>query len=263
VASLIFNTTGSDNTAIGLAALRVNSTGSSNTAIGYYALSGNTVGTNNTAVGRNALNRNFGGNSNVSIGDNSLYYVEGGVQNTAIGVNSGYNHQVGTNNTFLGFNAGYNFTQGNNNIFIGASSDGSATSMSNQITLGNSSVNRFRVPGLGIDWYSDTAPGKIDSATISSNTQTTVSSVALIGFTTVEYTISIKQGSKMRSSRLLAHIEGTSVDSVEYSILETGGSMSGVNVTALESASSLILAVTITDASSTNALVKVAKTVIN
>ena len=49
------NTTGSDNTAIGVVALVSNTTGANNTATGYQALYHNTIGMSNTATGRNAL----------------------------------------------------------------------------------------------------------------------------------------------------------------------------------------------------------------
>jgi hypothetical protein len=100
------------------------------------------------------------------------------------------------------------------------------------------------------------------STTVSANTATTVSTVALADFTTMEYTVSIKQGSKVRSSKVLVQTDGTTVDSVEHSILETGGAMTGINVTAAVSSTNAILTVTITDASSTNAAVKVINTII-
>ena len=100
------------------------------------------------------------------------------------------------------------------------------------------------------------------STTVSANTATTVSTVALVDFTTMEYTVSIKQGSKIRSSKVLVQTDGTAVDSSEHSILETGGAMTGVNVTATVSSTNAILTVTITDASTTNAAVKVINTII-
>jgi len=100
------------------------------------------------------------------------------------------------------------------------------------------------------------------STTVSANTATTVSTVALADFTTMEYIVSIKQGSKIRSSKVLVQTDGTAVDSVEHSILETGGSMTGVNVTAAVSSTNCILTVTVTNASTTNAVVKVVNTII-
>jgi hypothetical protein len=101
-----------------------------------------------------------------------------------------------------------------------------------------------------------------ESSTISANTATTVDTVALSSFTTIEYTISIKQGSKVRSSKVLVHTDGTSIDSTEYGIMEMGGGITGILVTASVSSTNSILQVTITDAATTNATVKLIKTML-
>lgn len=100
------------------------------------------------------------------------------------------------------------------------------------------------------------------SSTISVNTASTVDTVALSSFTSMEYTLSIKQGSKIRSSKVLVHTDGTSVDSTEYGIMEMGGGISGILVTASVSSTNAILQVTITDAATTNATVKLIKTML-
>jgi len=99
-------------------------------------------------------------------------------------------------------------------------------------------------------------------STISANTATTVDTVALSSFTTIEYTLSIKQGSKVRSSKVLVHTDGTSIDSTEYGIMEMGGGITGILVTASVSSTNSILQVTITDAATTNATVKLIKTML-
>lgn len=100
------------------------------------------------------------------------------------------------------------------------------------------------------------------SSTISVNTASTVDTSALSSFTSMEYTLSIKQGSKIRSSKVLVHTDGTSVDSTEYGIMEMGGGISGILVTASVSGTNAILQVTITDATTTNATVKLIKTML-
>ena len=99
----------------------------------------------------------------------------------------------------------------------------------------------------------------VASTTVSLNTATTVDTTALAGFTTAKYTVSIKQGSKIRSSEVMVQTDGTSVDVTEFGIIETGGKMTGIAVTATTSGANMILTVTITDASSTNATVKLNK----
>ena len=97
------------------------------------------------------------------------------------------------------------------------------------------------------------------NTTLSANTATTVDTTALSGFTSLEYMVSLKQGSKVRTSKVVMQTDGTSVDMTEFAITETGGSMSGVVVSATTSGSDAVLQVTVTDASSTNVTVKLAK----
>jgi hypothetical protein len=97
------------------------------------------------------------------------------------------------------------------------------------------------------------------STTISANTATTVDTLALSSFTTAKYVVSIKQGSKIRSSEVIVQTDGTSVDYTEYVIVETGGIMTGIDVAGIVSSSNMVLNITITDASSTNATVKIQK----
>jgi hypothetical protein len=100
------------------------------------------------------------------------------------------------------------------------------------------------------------------ATSITANTATTVDTIAMSAFTTAKYVVSIKQGSKIRSSEVLVQSNGTTgVDFTEYSIIETGGSMAGVSVDASNSSTNCILAVTITDATSTNATVTFNKVV--
>ena len=100
------------------------------------------------------------------------------------------------------------------------------------------------------------------STTISANTATTVDTNALAGFTTAKYVVSIKQGTKIRSSEVIVQTDGTSVDLTEFGITETGGTMTGVVVAATTVSTNAVLQVTITDASSTNATVKINKILI-
>ena len=71
--------------------------------------------------------------------------------------------------------------------------------------------------------------------------------------------VSLKQGSKVRTSKVVVQTDGTSVDMTEFAITETGGTMSGVVVSAAVSSTNAVLQVTVTDASSTNVTVKFSK----
>jgi hypothetical protein len=178
-------------------------TGNSLTAIGYEALSSETSGYNVVAVGdfaagssngsyasaffgSSAGRYNFNG-YNVGVGFNGLagdgttglqathnvgvgaytgYDLTYGGNNTFVGSYSGENVTTGANNTFLGRQAGDATTSGSNQIVIGYQADPSSATVSNEITLGNSSVNRFRIPGAGIDNTSAALSGTTPSVDV-------------------------------------------------------------------------------------------------
>jgi YVTN family beta-propeller protein len=109
-------TSGSNNVAVGTAALASVTTGTDNTAVGHNALRDNTASTN-TAVGSNALVSNTSGASNTGIGFSALYYNTTGAANTALGLGALFNTNV-SNNTAVGVNA-LGQSQGNNNTAVG------------------------------------------------------------------------------------------------------------------------------------------------
>jgi hypothetical protein len=113
------STTGTDNTANGVAALSGNTTGSDNTAIGNAALQDNMTGTENTAIGVSALQDNTSGGANTATGDYANLANTTGSQNTAIGYDALRLNTTGSNNIALGYGAGFSLTTGNNNIDIG------------------------------------------------------------------------------------------------------------------------------------------------
>jgi trimeric autotransporter adhesin len=103
--SLLLNTEGSYNSALGIQALNSNTTGSKNTAVGYQSLYANTTADNNTAVGSASLSANTTGTDLAAVGRNALTANTEGVGNTAIGDQAGYNTTTGDYNTFLGKSA--------------------------------------------------------------------------------------------------------------------------------------------------------------
>jgi hypothetical protein len=124
VSALKANTTGDDNTAIGVVALINNTTGTENTATGYQALYHNTTvnnlsGDNNTANGFLALYHNTSGNNNTAIGALALSLNTAGGENTAIGEGALQYNTTGTGNTVLGANAGLGIMTASNIICIG------------------------------------------------------------------------------------------------------------------------------------------------
>jgi hypothetical protein len=86
---------------------------------GTIKLDGNyPVGTNNVALGDAALDSNVSGASNVAIGADALT-ANTASNNTAVGYQAGYTNSTGASNTFLGYAAGYTNDTGNYNTLVG------------------------------------------------------------------------------------------------------------------------------------------------
>ena len=113
--------------------------------------------------------------------------------------------------------------------------------------------------GTSASWAALVVPIETGTATLTANTATTVSTTALSAFTSIEYMVSLKQGSKVRTSKVVMQTDGTSVDMTEFAITETGGTMSGVVVSATTASTDGVLQVTVTDAADTNVTVKFSK----
>jgi hypothetical protein len=100
-----------------------------------------------------------------------------------------------------------------------------------------------------------------DNTVTTNSTATVVDSVTASGTLAIEYTLRLTQGSKRRLSKILVNPNsaGTDVDFVEYAVIETGGAISGVSVTADYSAPNFRLLVAASDAATTNITAKLEK----
>ena len=113
--------------------------------------------------------------------------------------------------------------------------------------------------GTSASWGALVVPITTGTSTVSANTATTIDTTALSGFTSIEYMVSLKQGSKVRTSKVVVQTDGTSVDMTEFAITETGGTIAGVVISAAVSSTNGVLQLTATDASSSNVTVKFSK----
>ena len=113
--------------------------------------------------------------------------------------------------------------------------------------------------GTTASWATLVVPIETGTSTLTANTATTISTTALSAFTSIEYMVSLKQGSKVRTSKVVVQTDGTSVDMTEFAITETGGQMTGVVVSATTSGTDAVLQATVTDAATTNVDVKFSK----
>ena len=111
--------------------------------------------------------------------------------------------------------------------------------------------------GIDVDTY--TLPSTVIQSTVKTNSATTVDTIPMASFTSAEYLVTVTQGSKIRTSKVVMHTDGSSVDSSEYGITETGGAIAGVVISATTSSTNAILQVTITDAATTLARVKMSR----
>lgn len=100
------------------------------------------------------------------------------------------------------------------------------------------------------------------SININSNNQTLVDSFIMGNYPSVEYFIQIKQGSKIRCSKVHVITDGSNIDKTEYGVLELNGSISGISLEVSTSGINGLLYVTVTDGATTSAKVSVSKTAI-
>ena len=113
--------------------------------------------------------------------------------------------------------------------------------------------------GTSATWGTLVVPITTGTSTVSANTATTIDTTALSSFTSIEYMVSLKQGSKIRTSKVVVQTDGTSVDMTEFAITETGGTIAGVVVSVAVASTNAVLQLTATDAATTNVTVKFSK----
>jgi hypothetical protein len=130
--------TASYNTAVGYQAIYSNTTGNALAALGYQALFNNT-GSNNSAVGYQALTSNTSGSTNTAVGDRALTSNTTASYNTAVGYQAGYSNTTGAGgNAAFGAQSLYSTTTGDNNVAIaGYRAMYSNTTGSNNVAMGN------------------------------------------------------------------------------------------------------------------------------
>jgi hypothetical protein len=156
--SLLYITTGYNNTSVGKSSILNIITGSNNTAIGAFTCQ-YCNGSGNTALGSLALisynsNTVSSMNNNTAIGMYTLRNNTTGSFNTSIGAYSLTNNTIGNNNIAIGYNAGA-YTKDNTpatsltgSILIGGQSEVNSPSGSNEIIIatndGSSGATSYR-----------------------------------------------------------------------------------------------------------------------
>lgn len=129
--SLYANTTGFLNVAVGPRSLARNTSGSRNVAVGGSTLYGagapeGLTGSDNTAIGHAALIADTSGYANVALGASALWSESSGARNTGVGTRALYSVTGGERNVALGYAAGHDIMNGSDNIVIGGGNRGYA-----------------------------------------------------------------------------------------------------------------------------------------
>lgn len=150
------------------------------------------------------------------------------------------------------------YNDGANTITLSIGQDvGTAAS----VTFGNTTVTNTLAAGA-ITLDSGTGELNTSTQTVSVNTVTTVDSFDKTVYRTAKYLIQVTQGSKYTSSEVLLVHDGTDSYLSEYAVIELGATRIPLTVSTTTSGGNVLLRVTVTDAATTNATVKVARTLI-
>ena len=95
------------------------------------------------------------------------------------------------------------------------------------------------------------------STSITANTTTTVDTWSISTYRSAKYVIQAVQGTKYTVSEIVVIHDGTTATMTEYGVVELGASRIPLTVSATVSGGNVLIQVTITDAATTNATVKV------
>lgn len=108
--------------------------------------------------------------------------------------------------------------------------------------------------------------GQVTSSSLTlsvNNTDTTIDSFTVSTYTTAEYIIQAKQGSKMTSTKVIVMWDGTDVYVSEYAIVDSSSGAANITLSASENSGTVYFTATSPDAASTNVVIKVVRTAIS
>ena len=110
------------------------------------------------------------------------------------------------------------------------------------------------------------AQGIITSNSITvdqNNTPTIIDSFSASAFSTAEYVVQAKQGTKMTSTKVLVMWDGTNVYVSEYAIVDSSAGAANITLTASDQGGAIILTASSPDAVSTNVAIKAIRTALS
>jgi hypothetical protein len=133
---------------------------------------------------------------------------------------------------------------------------------SGSLVFANSPTFSGTVTSSGPIDLESTALFDITNTSVSSNSIVTVDSSSASTYRSAEYIVQVTQGSKYTVSKLIMIHDGTTAHITEYALIELGASRIPLTLACNLSGGNILLQATITDAASTNATVRVIKTLI-
>ena len=125
-------------------------------------------------------------------------------------------------------------------------------------SIGTTSTPTF----AGVDF----ANGRVTSSTVTvttNNSATTIDSFSVSTFTTAEYVIQAKQGTKVTSTKALVMWDGTNAYISEYAIVDSSAGAANIVLSVSESGGDLSLTAESPDAATTNVVIKAVRTALD
>lgn len=142
-----------------------------------------------------------------------------------------------------------------NQINVSGSGEGAGVVLSLPQDINSTATPKFS--GVEFDY------GSITSASVlitQNSTNTTIDTFTATDFTTAEYLVQAKQGTKMTSEKIMLMWDGSDASISEYSIIDAAAGAANCTFTASYSSGSLYLKASSLDAASTNVAIKVVRT---
>ena len=223
--TLMVNTGGYSNVAIGNEAMVHNTSGYENVSIGYAAGSNITTSDKNVAVGAYAIGYwgTYTGNRNTAVGSESLLGLTTGDDNTAVGQAAGDGIAEGDDNVAIGSNCLRDCYYGNGNIAIGYRAGKGIYDGSNNIIIGNNKAENV-------------LPDDLSSTVIVScgvTERLRINSAGLVGIGTTNPEYDLDLGESPSTIRLVSENNGTAIrigagaNNNEVTLLRVDGSNPG------------------------------------
>jgi hypothetical protein len=170
---------------------------------------------------------------------------------------------ISPNSVALGTDTSGNYVDGiygtpNQVLVAGSGTESASVVLSLPQDIATNSTPTFAGVGL--------AQGIITSNSITvdqNDTPTIIDSFSASAFSTAEYVVQAKQGTKMTSTKVLVMWDGTNVYVSEYAIVDSSAGAANITLTASDQGGAILLTASSPDAVSTNVAIKAIRTALS